>query len=121
MGNLYDFVVAPFVEFGFMQRALGGAIMLSVSACPVGVFLMLRRMSLTGDAMAHAILPGAAIGFLLYGLQLVPMTLGGLVAGEVVNRITVPTDVADPARVALERMLAAKPPAAPAAAWEQAS
>ncbi len=47
--------------------------------------------------------------------------LEGLVAGEVVNRITVPADVADPARVALERMLAAKPPAAPAAAWEQAS
>ncbi|MFB8386463.1 quinolinate synthase NadA [Microbacterium sp. NPDC055910] len=37
--------------------------------------------------------------------------LEGLVAGEVVNRITVPADVADPARVSLERMLAAKPPA----------
>jgi quinolinate synthase len=47
--------------------------------------------------------------------------LEGLVAGEVRNRITVPADVADPARVALERMLAAKPPEAPAAAWEQAS
>ncbi|MRG60963.1 quinolinate synthase NadA [Agromyces sp. CFH 90414] len=35
-----------------------------------------------------------------------------LVAGNVVNRITVPADVADPARLALERMLAAKPPAA---------
>jgi quinolinate synthase len=39
----------------------------------------------------------------------------------VLNRITVPQDVADPARLALERMLAAKPPAAPAAAWENAS
>jgi zinc/manganese transport system permease protein len=48
------------------------------------VFLMLRRMSLTGDAMAHAILPGAAAGFLLYGLQIVPMTIGGLLAGAVV-------------------------------------
>lgn len=47
--------------------------------------------------------------------------LESLVAGEVVNRITVPDEVADPARVALERMLAAKPPGAPAAAWEQAS
>lgn len=47
--------------------------------------------------------------------------LEGLVAGEVRNRITVPASVADPARVALERMLAAKPPAAPAAAWENAS
>ncbi|MCU0904076.1 MAG: metal ABC transporter permease [Tabrizicola sp.] len=31
---------------------------------PVGVFLLLRRMSLTGDAMAHAIPPGAAVGYL---------------------------------------------------------
>jgi zinc/manganese transport system permease protein len=45
------------------------------------VFLMLRRMSLVGDAMAHAILPGAAIGFLLSGLNLFAMTAGGLVAG----------------------------------------
>jgi zinc/manganese transport system permease protein len=84
MPALYDVLVAPFVDYAFMQRALAGALMLSVSACPVGVFLMLRRMSLTGDAMAHAILPGAAVGFLLYGLQIVPMTLGGLAAGVVV-------------------------------------
>lgn len=50
----------------------------------MGTFLMLRRMSLTGDAMAHAILPGAAIGFLVSGLSLIPMTLGGLVAGLLV-------------------------------------
>ncbi|QND61584.1 zinc ABC transporter permease AztB [Mesorhizobium huakuii] len=81
---LYEYLIAPFVEFAFMQRALLGALLLSVSACPVGVFLMLRRMSLTGDAMAHAILPGAATGFLLYGLQIIPMTLGGLAAGVVV-------------------------------------
>jgi len=80
----HDWFIAPFAEFAFMQRALLGAMLLSVSACPVGVFLMLRRMSLTGDAMAHAILPGAAVGFLLYGLALVPMTLGGLFAGMVV-------------------------------------
>lgn len=81
---MYDFLVAPFVEFGFMQRALLGSLLLSLSSCPVGVFLMLRRMSLTGDAMAHAILPGAAIGFLLFGLQIVPMTIGGLIAGVIV-------------------------------------
>ncbi|AJY47920.1 zinc ABC transporter permease [Martelella endophytica] len=78
---MYDALVLPFIEFAFMQRALAGALMLSLSACPVGVFLMLRRMSLTGDAMSHAILPGAAAGFLLYGLEIVPMTIGGLVAG----------------------------------------
>jgi zinc/manganese transport system permease protein len=78
---IYDMLIAPFAEFSFMQRALAGAISLSVSAGPIGVFLMLRRMSLTGDAMAHAILPGAAAGFLVSGLALVPMTIGGLLAG----------------------------------------
>ena len=47
----------------------------------MGVFLMLRRMSLTGDAIAHGILPGAAIGYLFAGLSLGAMTVGGVVAG----------------------------------------
>ena len=78
---MYDFLIAPFVEFEFMRRALVGMAALSLGAAPVGVFLMLRRMSLTGDAMAHAILPGAAIGFLVAGLDLFSMTVGGIVAG----------------------------------------
>jgi zinc/manganese transport system permease protein len=81
---MYDFLIAPFADYDFMRRALLGACVLSLSACPLGVFLMLRRMSLTGDAMAHAILPGAAVGFLVSGLSLLPMTLGGLVAGLLV-------------------------------------
>jgi zinc/manganese transport system permease protein len=81
---MYDLLISPFLEFEFMRRALVGMIALSLGAAPVGVFLMLRRMSLTGDAMAHAILPGAAIGFLAAGLDLFAMTLGGVVAGFVV-------------------------------------
>ena len=50
-----------------MRRALVGTLALAFGAAPIGVFLMLRRMSLIGDAMAHAILPGAAIGFLVAG------------------------------------------------------
>ncbi|MFN3671873.1 MAG: metal ABC transporter permease [Bosea sp. (in: a-proteobacteria)] len=78
---LYDLLIGPFAEFEFMRRALVGIFALAVSGAPIGVFLMLRRMSLTGDAMAHAILPGAAIGYLVAGLSLPAMTLGGLVAG----------------------------------------
>ncbi len=81
---IYDALVSPFVEFAFMRRALVGALALALGAGPVGVFLMLRRMSLMGDAMAHAILPGAAVGYLLSGLSLFAMTAGGLVAGFVV-------------------------------------
>lgn len=83
MQALYNALIGPFVEFGFMQRALAGSILLAISACPVGVFLMLRRMSLAGDAIAHSVLPGAAIGFLLFGLEILPMTIGGLIAGLV--------------------------------------
>src|SRR4051795_1870179 len=85
---LTDALIAPFTEFEFMRRALAAVIALSLGGAPIGVFLMLRRMSLVGDAMAHAILPGAAIGFLLAGLNLFAMTAGGIVAGVVVAVLT---------------------------------
>lgn len=81
---LHDGLVVPFAEFEFMRRALVGAVALAIAGAPIGVFLMLRRMSLTGDAMSHAILPGAAIGYLVAGLSLPAMTIGGLVAGVAV-------------------------------------
>jgi zinc/manganese transport system permease protein len=79
--SIHDALIAPFTQFEFMRRALAAIIALSLSGAPIGVFLMLRRMSLVGDAMAHAILPGVAIGFLLSGLNLFAMTAGGLIAG----------------------------------------
>jgi zinc/manganese transport system permease protein len=85
---IYDFLIAPFAEFEFMRRALAGTLALALGAGPLGVFLMLRRMSLVGDAMAHAILPGAALGFLVSGLNLFAMTAGGLIAGCVVALLT---------------------------------
>jgi zinc/manganese transport system permease protein len=81
---MYALFISPFIEFEFMRRALVGTLALAFGAGPIGVFLMLRRMSLVGDAMAHAILPGAAVGFLVSGLSMFAMTAGGLVAGFVV-------------------------------------
>lgn len=78
---MYALLIAPFADFEFMRRALAGVVMIAMGGAPVGVFLMLRRMSLMGDTMAHAILPGAAIGFLLSGLNLFAMAAGGLIAG----------------------------------------
>ncbi|EIJ33609.1 metal ABC transporter permease [Thiothrix nivea] len=85
---LYDWLFAPFADYVFMQRALVGTWAMALGATPFGVFLLLRRMSLVGDAMAHAILPGVAVGYLLAGLSLTAMTLGGLVAGMVVAILT---------------------------------
>ena len=79
-----DLLVAPFLDYEFMRRALVGSIALALSGSPLGVFLILRRMSLAGDALSHAILPGAAAGYLVAGLSLPAMTIGGLAAGLVV-------------------------------------
>ncbi len=71
----------PFIEYGFMRRALVVCLALSVSTTSLGIFLLLRRMSLMGDALSHAILPGVAVGYLLSGMSLLAMSVGGFIAG----------------------------------------
>jgi zinc/manganese transport system permease protein len=84
---LWDALFTPFVDFAFMRRALVATLALSLSAAPLGVFLTLRRMSLLGDALSHAVLPGVAIGFIVGGLSLSAMALGGVLAGLLVAGI----------------------------------
>jgi zinc/manganese transport system permease protein len=81
---LFHSLFQPFVEFGFMRRALVAVVALAMGAAPLGCLLVLRRMSLVGDAMAHALLPGAAVGYLMAGLSLTAMSLGGFVAALLV-------------------------------------
>ncbi len=82
--TLYAYAFQPFVDYGFMRRALAACMALAVGGTPLGVFLVLRRMALVGDAMSHAILPGVSLAFLFFGLSLKAMTLGGLLAGLLV-------------------------------------
>jgi len=77
-------LAGPFAEFSFLRRALVGCVALSVSAPPLGLFLMLRRMSLTADVLSHGILPGVAVGFLLGGLSVLALAAGGFVGGLLV-------------------------------------
>src|SRR5438045_9273638 len=81
MSAAYGFLVAPFLEFSFMRRALIGCLALAAGCGPVGTLLILRRMSLMGDELSHAVLPGVAIGFLISGLSLTAMSIGGILAG----------------------------------------
>ena len=87
LNGAWSLMLAPFAEFAFMRRALVATLALSLSAAPLGVFLTLRRMSLFGDALSHAILPGVAMGFMLFGLSLTAMVLGGAIAGMLVAGI----------------------------------
>ncbi len=81
MNYLFDLFLSPFQDFIFMRHALVACLALALGCGPVGVLLVLRRMSLVGDALSHAVLPGAALGFLFAGLSLYAMTLGGIAVG----------------------------------------
>jgi zinc/manganese transport system permease protein len=78
--NAGALLVQPFVEYGFMRRALVATLALGLGSAPIGTLLVLRRMSLMGDAMGHALLPGAALGFLFAGFSLAAMSAGGFLA-----------------------------------------
>ncbi|MGB4101629.1 MAG: metal ABC transporter permease [Alphaproteobacteria bacterium] len=78
---VYDFFIAPFADYAFMRRALAAVIFVACGSAPLGVLLMLRRMSLIAEAMSHAILPGVAVAFMIAGFSLSAMSLGGFVAG----------------------------------------
>ncbi|MGA1287439.1 MAG: metal ABC transporter permease [Rubrivivax sp.] len=79
-----DTLLGPFAEFAFMRRALVSTLALALGSAPIGCLLVLRRMSLVGDAMSHAVLPGAAAAFLLAGMSLPALSLGGFVAAVLV-------------------------------------
>lgn len=80
----WQWAVGPFQEFAFMRRALVATLALALSSAPLGVMLTLRRMSLFGEALSHAVLPGVAAGFIFFGLSLPALSIGGFLAGVVV-------------------------------------
>lgn len=84
LNDMFSLALAPFQEFAFMRRALVAVLALSLGAAPLGVLLTLRRLSLVGDALSHAVLPGVALGFMVSGLSLAAMSAGGVLAGLLV-------------------------------------
>ena len=80
---MIDFLTEP-LQYSFLKRALVSCICLALGSAPVGVLLVLRRMSLMGDALSHAVLPGAAVGYIIAGLSLPILGIGGFIAGLIV-------------------------------------
>ncbi len=87
--TIIELIINPFADYAFMRRALAACVVLAIGGTPLGVFMTLRRMTLVGDAMSHAILPGVALSFACFGLALWPMTLGGAVAGIIIALLAV--------------------------------
>lgn len=86
---ILDVLFNPFLDFSFMRRAIVACLALSISITPIGVFLMLKKMSLIGDALSHSILPGVAIGYFYAGSSLKMMTIGGFISGIIVAILSV--------------------------------
>lgn len=78
---MYELLIEPFIEYRFMRHALASVFVLALSSAPIGVVLIMRRMSLMGDAISHAVLPGVAVAFIFAGLNMPMMSLGGFLAG----------------------------------------
>lgn len=77
--EILDAFLTP-LSYGFIQRGLLAALMVGVLCSVIGCYVVLRSMAFLGDAMAHAVLPGVAVAYLL-GRNL---TLGALAAALVI-------------------------------------
>jgi zinc/manganese transport system permease protein len=84
MTGAEDILLEPFAAYGFMRSALVGIIAMALANGPIGVLLLARRMSLVGDVLSHAVMPGAALGFAFAGYSLLALSAGGVVTGLVV-------------------------------------
>lgn len=84
MSAAYNLLIGPFEVFGFMRTALVACLALALASGPVGTLLLLRRMSQDGDVLSHAVMPGAALGFLYAGYSVAALSVGGLITGALV-------------------------------------
>ena len=81
MMSAHALIVEPFETLAFMRSALVACLALALTNGAVGTLLVLRRMSLDGDVLGHAVMPGAAIGFLYGGPSPTWLSLGGVASG----------------------------------------
>src|SRR5512139_2761510 len=66
MNTLIDWLLQP-VSYAFMQRGLVATALVGIVCAVVGTYVVLRGMAFFGDALAHTILPGIALGYLVNG------------------------------------------------------
>lgn len=74
-----NWLIQP-LTYEFMQRGMLASVIVGILCAVMGTYVVLRGMAFLGDALAHAILPGVAIAYLLHGNLLV----GALVAAVVI-------------------------------------
>jgi zinc/manganese transport system permease protein len=84
MSAIDTLLLGPFETYGFMRTALVAVAALALANGPSGVLLVARRMSLVGDVFSHAVMPGAALGFVMAGYSALALSAGGMLTGVAV-------------------------------------
>jgi manganese/iron transport system permease protein len=101
MTTLINWLVEP-LTYPFMQRGLLAVIFVGVICAVVGTYVVLRGMAFFGDALAHTILPGVAVGYLISGREREPLfwwalgtaVIAALAIGAISKRSRVKEDTA---------------------------
>ncbi len=75
---MIELVTEPFA-YTFMRNALAAGLLTVVASSLIGTWVVLRGMSFMGDALAHGVLPGIAIAFLLGGNLMLGAAMGAVV------------------------------------------
>jgi len=83
-----DWLISPFINNGFMTQALIAGILVAIACAVAGTFIILRGLAFIGDALAHGVLPGIALAFLIGFPGIVGAAIG---AGFMIGGITLIT------------------------------
>jgi len=78
-----DWLTEPF-HHEFMRRVLVGGALVGFTNGFLGAFVVLRRLALMADSLSHSLLPGLAVGVMLFGLAPAGLFFGALVAALIV-------------------------------------
>ncbi|MFZ2583719.1 MAG: metal ABC transporter permease, partial [Trichococcus flocculiformis] len=76
------------LDFQFLQNALITSVMVGISAGIIGSFIILRGMSLMGDAISHAVLPGVALSYMLGSSYILGATFFGMASAALIGFVT---------------------------------
>jgi ABC-type Mn2+/Zn2+ transport system permease subunit/Mn-dependent DtxR family transcriptional regulator len=87
------------LQYAFMQRALIAAVLVGVVCGTLGCYIVLRRMALIGDALAHSVLPGVAIAFIVGADFFIGAAAAGIVTAGVIGWVTSSSRVKEDAAI----------------------
>ena len=80
---MLDWILEP-LSYQFMQNALTIGILIGILCPVVGTYLIVQRMSLLGDVMAHSVLPGLAVAFYLKINILIGAFISGMISAVLI-------------------------------------